>query len=472
MSIDISLIPQERIKDLVSTLDTIQNSINNVGTDLTNNIVHKSGNETISGDKNFLDTVTAGKYRGNFEPGYGGFEYASAYSADTIKYGRLASILINGTYQTNEIQFMVQQTNKLPSLTFGEIKTRVHDTAGTINLNDTDLAYTFMPKEMVNTGILNGLRLYYWNNFDTNQAKVEIWIENPVWTATTFSIIDTISVNSGRSRAWTFYHNDMHDGFPTDATGYKQARLNVLSIGKPTEDTTSSIQADTVGARNTKLAAYSLDSSVVHKTGDETINGTKTFNNAVYCTNSNAYYQNMSGYTLGTVASSNYYPNSLILNDSKGQYFGFYGPEMLTDGSYSVRMGVRSQVNSKSYSILKVGFLSNGSMYTSAPTPPASDNSTKIATTNWVRTLGFIPNYSRQMSISLPYTAPANGFISGVLTAAHSENYYIKVNNIQVQRIYGETNQRVTAPFFIPVYKGDVISTTGGTNTVYFYYAR
>ena len=126
-----------------------------------------------------------------------------------------------------------------------------------------------------------------------------------------------------------------------------------------------------------------ITNNVVHKSGNETISGTKTFNNAVYCTNNNAYYQNMSGYTLGTVPSSNYYPNSLTLNDSKGQYFGFYGPEMLTDGSYSVRMGVRSQVNSKSYSILKVGFLSNGSMYTSAPTPPASNNSTQIATTNW-----------------------------------------------------------------------------------------
>ena len=439
MSIDISLIPQERIKDLISTLDTIQNS-------LSNSVVHKSGNETISGDKNFLDTVTAGKYRGNFEPGYGGFEYASAYSSDTIKYGRLASILINGTYQTNEIQFMVQQTNKLPSLTFGEIKTRVHDTAGTINLNDTDLAYTFMPKEMVNTGILNGLRLYYWNNFDTNQAKVEIWIENPVWTATTFSIIDTISVNSGRSRAWTFYHNDMHDDFPTDATGYKQARLNVLSIGKPTEDTTSSVQADTVGARNTKLASYALDSSVVHKTGNETITGEKTFTTCIRKTTSTNWENiiSMTGNNFPYIAGfSNSSETALALCT-------------LHNGNWC-----------------NIEIHNNGTGgYATIPTPATSDNSTKIATTNWVRTLGFIPNYSRQMSISLPYTAPANGFISGVLTAAHSENYYIKVNNIQVQRIYGETNQRVTAPFFIPVYKGDVISTTGGTNTVYFYYAR
>lgn len=434
MSIDISLIPQERIKDLDSTLDNIQNN-------LSNNIVHKTGNETINGTKTFNEPIIA-----TIKAGYGGFEYASAYSSDTIKYGRLASILINGTYQTNEIQFMVQQTNKLPSLTFGEIKTRVHDTAGTINLNDTDLAYTFMPKEMVNTGILNGLRLYYWNNFDTNQAKVEIWIENPVWTTTTFSIIDTISVNNGRSTAWTFYHNDMYDSFPTDATGYKQARLNVLSIGKPTEDTTSSVQADTVGARNTKLASYALDSNVVHKTGNETITGEKTFTTCIRKTTSTSW------------------ENIISMTGNNFPYIAGYS----TDNDTALALCTLHNGNWCNIEIHNNG--TGG--YATIPTPATSDNSTKIATTNWVRTLGFIPNYSRQMSISLPYTAPANGFISGVLTAAHSENYYIKVNNIQVQRIYGETNQRVTAPFFIPVYKGDVISTTGGTNTVYFYYAR
>ena len=46
MTVDISLIPQERVQDLISTLDNIQNS-------LSNNLVHKSGTETISGEKTF-----------------------------------------------------------------------------------------------------------------------------------------------------------------------------------------------------------------------------------------------------------------------------------------------------------------------------------------------------------------------------------------------------------------------------------
>lgn len=80
-----------------------------------------------------------------------------------------------------------------------------------------------------------------------------------------------------------------------------------------------------------------------------------------------------------------------------------------------------------------------------------------------------MPDYSRTVSISLPYTAPCHGYVSGVLTAAHSENYYVKVNNVNVQKIYGETNQRVTGPFMIPVKKGDIVSATGGVNTLCFH---
>lgn len=57
MTVDISLIPQERVQDLISTLDNIQNNINNVGTDLTNNLVHKTGDETITGFKTIENNI-------------------------------------------------------------------------------------------------------------------------------------------------------------------------------------------------------------------------------------------------------------------------------------------------------------------------------------------------------------------------------------------------------------------------------
>lgn len=152
--------------------------------------------------------------------------------------------------------------------------------------------------------------------------------------------------------------------------------------------------------------------NTVHKTGNETITGLKTFNNTVYCVNNNAYYHNIPGYTIGTAPSTNYYPNTLRLNDSTGQYFGFYGPEMLTDGSYYVRMGVRSQVDSTKYSILKVGCLSDGTFYTSAPTPPTGDNSSQIATTAYVtnKVSTKADKASFQVVSALPANPDANTF--------------------------------------------------------------
>lgn len=198
------------------------------------------------------------------------------------------------------------------------------------------------------------------------------------------------------------------------------------------------------------------DDNIVHTSGNETISGTKTFT-----TNINSSY--------GTAYGSNSQIMGIQGFTSDGKlaslFQGWAEPTANVTGIYCFNP-------TGQYAGITIKIDANGNVETSTAIPATSDNSDKIATTNWVRTLGFTPNYSTQVGISLPYTAPANGFISGVLTAAHSENYYIVVNNIQVQRIYGETNQRVTAPFFIPVYKGDVISTTGGTNTVYFYYAR
>lgn len=58
MSMDVSLIPQNRVENLLSKLSEIENNIGNIGTDITNNIVHKTGNETITGRKTFYDFVT------------------------------------------------------------------------------------------------------------------------------------------------------------------------------------------------------------------------------------------------------------------------------------------------------------------------------------------------------------------------------------------------------------------------------
>ena len=53
MTIDVSLIPQNRVENLISKLSEIENNIGNIGTDITNNVVHRTGAETIDGTKTF-----------------------------------------------------------------------------------------------------------------------------------------------------------------------------------------------------------------------------------------------------------------------------------------------------------------------------------------------------------------------------------------------------------------------------------
>lgn len=57
MTIDVSLIPQNRVENLISKLSEIENNIGNIGTDITNNLVHKNGDETISGTKTFTSPI-------------------------------------------------------------------------------------------------------------------------------------------------------------------------------------------------------------------------------------------------------------------------------------------------------------------------------------------------------------------------------------------------------------------------------
>lgn len=67
-------------------------------------------------------------------------------------------------------------------------------------------------------------------------------------------------------------------------------------------------------------------------------------------------------------------------------------------------------------------------------------------------------DYLRGVPITVnSYYCPADGVITGVMTAAHSENYWVQINGVNVLNQYGERDQRVTAPFCIPVKQNDLI---------------
>ena len=171
MTIDVSLIPQNRVENLLSKLSEIENNIGNIGTDITNNVVHKTGNETIIGTKTFTDTIFS---KGNITLG-----------TSTNTWGKM-------------VQFQ--------------------DTTG---------------KRIA--------RIQPWA-IDTTNNRVGMWVNNA--------------------------DNTVEKGISIDSDGTTYAPHPTTA-----QDSSNKI-ATTAWVNN-------LDNSVVHKAGNETINGTKTFNNEI-----------------------------------------------------------------------------------------------------------------------------------------------------------------------------------------------
>lgn len=137
------------------------------------------------------------------------------------------------------------------------------------------------------------------------------------------------------------------------------------------------------------LAAKANDNAVVHTSGAETVNGAKTFTSNPIVENTNPLFLiKNSNVDKGTNPTSNIY-SGLWLNDkngtaSKNRIAGL-GAEINTAGCYrSYLCAYKPVAGASDYSQISISYAADGTVTTSAPTPPADDNSTQIATTAWV----------------------------------------------------------------------------------------
>ena len=119
------------------------------------------------------------------------------------------------------------------------------------------------------------------------------------------------------------------------------------------------------------------DSNVVHKSGNEIINGEKTFINSVITNN----ILPKGDITLGT--STNTWGKQLQFRDTTGKRIARIQPKAIDTTNNRVGMWVNNADNS-----VETGIYIDSDRTTYAPTPSASDNSTKIATTAWVNSTG------------------------------------------------------------------------------------
>jgi len=196
-------------------------------------------------------------------------------------YRKLGEIILTGQYQSVVVPFFYYKdaVNTTEVGYQGKISLRVDATAGVIGTSTTGVVLSEYP-DWINNGNVKFYVLYKNNTPESNQATCEIWsyVKN-AWDGC--KIVPMNYHGYGRN-SWTWYDNIA--GVESLPDGYSQIeqKYGRMYTTAPSEDTTTSKQIDTVGARNTKLASYALDNNVVHKTGDESISGVKTFtqNNA------------------------------------------------------------------------------------------------------------------------------------------------------------------------------------------------
>lgn len=188
MTIDVSLIPQNRVENLISKLSEIENNIGNIGTDITNNVVHKNGNETITGEKTF----------------------------------------------TSYTHF----TSSEPKLVFKSSVMDITQSGWTAGRNS--IAWCEDKNGYESGGIYNNI---------SNDYKV-------------VTSLYAMSRKSGKQQS-------------------SFIRVGVDDLGNAFTEAPTPSSSDSSSKIATTAWVNNLDNSVVHKAGDESINGTKTFNNEI-----------------------------------------------------------------------------------------------------------------------------------------------------------------------------------------------
>lgn len=152
----------------------------------------------------------------------------------------------------------------------------------------------------------------------------------------------------------------------------------------------------------TAKAARDADANIVHRTGNETIAGAKTFSQLQIADGSPYVRVGNNNVVKGTNPESGQYWG-ISFTDSEGYVsknrLGLIETIYSKDGNVSLSMGVYKPEHNNSTAMSKISLVypADGDPYATAPTPAAGDNSTKIVTTAWANAK-FLPLAGGTMS--------------------------------------------------------------------------
>lgn len=180
----------------------------------------------------------------------------------------------------------------------------------------------------------------------------------------------------------------------------------------------SAFRAEDAANRAEEYANSLEPETFVKKSGNQTIGGDLTIDKDGFQT---IFFQSPDiDYT--SVEQTNLKGGRILELDKSGQYYGYFQSQVDANGAYSTAISTRRSVGgaNKSSTISTV-VDKNGNIYTSAPTPATSDNSTKIATTAWVNnkkaditSWGCPSDKYIDLGTVTSYKAPADGIICWV----------------------------------------------------------
>ena len=205
--------------------------------------------------------------------------------------------------------------------------------------------------------------------------------------------------------------------------------------------------------------------NTVHKTGNETIAGIKTFSQGdIRGRTSTSSSLGVARYACfdkdGKQFSDAWITRSEGGNSNGISWAGF----RISDGEGRITAG-------RSLSIFKLP--DSDTVMTDAPTPAASDNSTQIATTAWAvgKIKSFVLDESRKISTNLAtnfsdtYTATQDGVLAIDYQASGDGYVDVLKNGVKIGRWGAKTYSEVT--IFIPVQPNDIISFGAKIGSVY-----
>lgn len=164
------------------------------------------------------------------------------------------------------------------------------------------------------------------------------------------------------------------------------------------EATRGQIQADWNQTDDTQKDYIKNKPDVVHKTGDETIDGVKTF-----LKRSTNITPNIDA---NVIPSSNIYNDFMVSMDKTvNNQLGYFGNTQETNGNILSRIGTSRRKGDGSYihTEISVGTTTDGTIFTRTPTPALYSNSLDIVNTSWF-------NEKIQVVNTLPSSPDANVF--------------------------------------------------------------